>query len=81
MNSGEAAVVGGDSFFGCAPPAEYPFTAWIPDKIITWIVKRLINQCLPVEPRYKLLQRFITRFVEKDRRYGLFQYHVIIIRE
>ena len=56
-------------------------TAWIPDKIITWIVKRLINQCLPVEPRYKLLQRFITRFVEKDRRYGLFQYHVIIIRE
>ena len=26
VNSGEAAVVGGDSFFGCAPPAEYPFT-------------------------------------------------------
>ena len=26
LNSGEAAVVGGDSFFGCAPPAEYPFT-------------------------------------------------------
>ena len=28
---------------------------WIPHKIITWIVKSLINQCLQVEPHYRQL--------------------------
>ena len=57
------------------------YRTWIPDEIITWSVEILINQCFPVGPRYKSLWIFITRFIKKDRRYELFKYHVIIIRE